>query len=78
MTTERDLSERLDELATLLESIVDSDSPQTVWEVAQELRKLSNEKYTPGSVSWADVKKQVNLTSTKKVYRDASNREMPF
>lgn len=75
--TNRELSERLEALAIKLEEIVDSDSPQAVWEVAQELRKLSTEKYTPGSTSWADLQQQLKKP-TKKTYTDKQGRSLPF
>lgn len=66
--TERDLSQRLEELAIKIEEIADSDLPNWPFElqtVAIELRKLSNEKYTVGHTSWEDVKK-VAKNPTKK------------
>jgi len=55
---QRELSQKLEELASLLE--VDS-HPSTIEKIVGELRKLSNENYAPGnSLSWDAVKpKQV-------------------
>lgn len=57
--TDRELSERLSILATIVEEVVNElgYSPALL-DVVQELRSLSNQKYTPGAVDWADVKKQ--------------------
>lgn len=57
---QRDLSEKLDELAGRLDEAVECDDPnwfRQVREVAAELRKLSNENYAPGnSMTWDEVK----------------------
>ncbi len=56
---QRDLSEKLERLAISLEMICSSDSQdhQVVWNIAQELRELSNENYAPGnSVTWDEIK----------------------
>lgn len=55
---QRDLSEKLEKLADLLE--IDN-HPSSIEKVIKELRKLSNENYAPGnSLSWDAVKpKQV-------------------
>ncbi len=48
---QRDLSEKLDELARRLEDEFDC------YEIAAELRKLSNENYAPGnSTTWEAIK----------------------
>lgn len=57
---QRDLSQKLEDLATLLEGIpyqtIEGDQT-VITTVAQELRKLSNENYAPGnSLSWDAVK----------------------
>jgi len=71
----RELSEALDALASRLESVVDSDDPATVLEVAQELRRLSNEKYAPGnSATWAEIQPK----KAKKTFTDKTGRKMPF
>ena len=74
--TDRELSERLSALAGKIEEIVNElgEAPGLL-EVIDELRKLSNEKYTPGHTSWADLKKKVQ--STKRTYRQGE-KEMPF
>ena len=56
---QRELSERLEELANQLETWMNNDeaSERIVYEVMQELRKLSTENYAPGSsLSWDTVK----------------------
>lgn len=57
---EREFSQKLEDLANKLDEISDSDEAnwfREVRTVAQELRKLSNEKYAPGnSLSWDAVK----------------------
>lgn len=66
--TERELSQKLDELATTLDNISDSDSAdwfREVRSVAKELRTLSGLKYTVGAVSWDDVKMQAKPTKSK-------------
>lgn len=48
---ERELSQRLDELATMLEEGYDRD------DIIAKLRKLSNESYAPGnSTTWEAIK----------------------
>lgn len=72
--TERELSEKLSELAGRIESNLENlegRPPAAIWEhllnVAKELRSLSNEKYTPGSVTWDDVKKTtLNQPNTRR------------
>lgn len=77
---ERTLSEKLDDLATRLESVVQyfsgyDDNHEEIENIAQELRKLSKETFAPGnSVSWSDIKPQTN----KKVYTDKSGKKLPF
>jgi hypothetical protein len=75
---DRDLSEKLEELARRLETVVDGSLFNLETEVAaitQELRELSKQKYAPGnSVSWSDVKPK----STKKIYTDGKGRKSPF
>lgn len=72
---QRDLSEKLEELALLLEA--DHGIEGTIKTVVTELRKLSNENYAPGNgLSWGDVKpkpvkKQGGFTSK-------SGKTMPF
>lgn len=78
--TDRELSQRLAELAYQLETIADSDMPNWFTEiriVSDELRELSNQKYTPGHTSWQDVRKVAN-SSKKKEYRDSKGRITPF
>jgi hypothetical protein len=58
--TERELSQKLEELATRLES-----EPDDFMDIAAELRKLSALKYTPGHTSWDDVKKQAKPTKSR-------------
>lgn len=75
---QRDLSEKLDKLATKLEELrYDSEDLETdLQKVADQLRKLSTENYAPGnSVSWADLKpKSVNKKFTDKT----TGKELPF
>ena len=66
---ERNLSEKLEELARRLEDGHDRH------EIAQELRKLSTEKYAPGnSASWKDIAPQKNKSYTDK----KTGRKLPF
>lgn len=52
---QRDLSEKLEELANLLEA--DHGVEGTIEDVVKELRKLSNENYAPGnSMTWNEIK----------------------
>lgn len=57
---QRELSSKLEELASALDGAVESDSSdwfRTVREVSVELRKLSNENYAPGnSTTWEAIK----------------------
>lgn len=72
--TERELSEKLSELAGRIESNLENlegRPPAAVWsnllDVAKELRQLSNKKYAPGSVTWDDVKKTaLNQPNTRR------------
>lgn len=51
---ERELSEKLDDIASRLERC---DNVYQAYDIAEEIRKLSNEKYAPGSsLSWDAVK----------------------
>lgn len=70
---QRDLSEKLDKLATRLE---EAEEWLDVKKIVTELRRLSNENYAPGnSVSWADLKpKSVNKKFTDKT----TGKELPF
>lgn len=71
MASERELSERLEELADRLEYAA-GDWDKTM-DIAEEIRKLSTEKYAPGnSMSWKDVKPK------KTVKKDKFGRELPF
>lgn len=72
----RELSEKLDELATKLDKAGDVGYRKIMNEVAEELRKLSNEKYAPGnSLSWSDVRpKSVNNTFTD----TKTGKKLPF
>lgn len=74
---QRELSEKLDALATELEAWGNNDdiSDGVVFKVAEELRKLSNENYAPGNgMAWSDIKpKPVNKT-----FVDKSGKKLPF
>lgn len=73
MANERELSEKLAEIASVLENLT-GDNEAVCYDLAQQLKKLSNEKYAPGnSVAWKDVKPK----SSKKSYSQ-SGRQMPF
>lgn len=55
----RELSERLDQLATRLEG-----NPESYLEIVEELKKLSNQEYAPGnSLSWDAVKPKAVVKS---------------
>lgn len=72
---ERELSLKLDEIASLLE--IDN-HPSTIERVIKELRKLSNENYAPGnSLSWDAVKPK---TAVKKQggFISKSGKTTPF
>lgn len=80
MPTERELSEQLDNLAAKLDYAVECDLPswfRDVQEVANELRRLANEKYTPGSTDWNALKQQITQPSGKKTYTQNGKRA-PF
>lgn len=72
---QRTLSERLEELATRLQTMIASDDEEhTIQTVIDELRKLSTENYVPGnSLSWKEIKPKANKTFT-----DKSGRNLPF
>lgn len=54
---QRDLSEKLETLAKILEENCNGSDDFAIRSVAEELRKLSNENYAPGnSLSWDAVK----------------------
>lgn len=57
---QRELSEKLEDLANKLDEVSDSDSAdwfRVVRSVSQELRKLSNENYAPGnSTTWDAIR----------------------
>lgn len=85
--TNRELSEKLYELGSKLEQIAEgdhtrSDSKRILFEIADELHALSNEKYTPGHTSWADLKGQVpkkpNQPSKTMKYTNKTGRQLPF
>lgn len=66
--TERELSQKLEELAGKIEEVADSDDPnwfRELREIAKELRRLSNQKYVPGSVSWDDIKTTAKSTKNR-------------
>lgn len=66
---QRELSEKLEALATRLES-----EPDDFMAIADELRKLSNENYAPGNgLSWG----QVAPKSDKKSFSQGGKRS-PF
>lgn len=87
--TNRELSEKLSLLGCKIEETIgrrffpppDSQEYEQIHEVllgiARELHALSNENYSPHT-SWAEIKKQVQSSNTKKKFYDSSNREMPF
>lgn len=68
---QRELSEKLEALAVQLENL---DNVYQAQEVADELRKLSNENYAPGNgLSWGAVAPK----STKKGFYQ-SGKKSPF
>lgn len=74
---QRDLSQKLEELATQLEAWGNDDdiSDGVVFKVAEELRKLSNENYAPGNgMAWSDIKPK----AAKKTFTDKSGKKLPF
>lgn len=76
---ERELSAKLERLAISLEAICSSDNQdhQVVWNVAQELRELSNENYAPGnSLSWDAVKPKT--VKRQGGFKSKSGKTMPF
>lgn len=73
----RELSEKLDSLATELESCLGGDKKdlEIVAEIAKELRTLSNQSYAPGNgMSWNDVKPK----ATNKTFTDKNGKKLPF
>lgn len=80
---QRDLSEKLDELAQKLERLEDhirydlAEDIGSVETIAQELRKLSKENYVPGnSLSWDAVKP--NKPTKKTGFVSKGGKRMPF
>lgn len=79
----RELSEKLSQLAEKIESAIESEPPNylPLKEVANELRKLSNEKYEPNN-AWAGLKEATETwqktAPKKKKFTDRSGKEMPF
>lgn len=78
--TERELSEKLDTLATRLEELRynfsgDLEKKAELQAIVVELRTLSNQKYTPGNTSWSDLKQ---AAKPKKNYTDNRGRDLPF
>lgn len=70
---QRDLSEKLDELATRL---VDANEDRlAILRIAEELRKLSNENYAPGNGTTWDA---ITPKNTKKIFKDKLGRTQPF
>ncbi len=71
---DRDLSEKLDAIASKLE-VLSTDHIELI-PIIKELRELSNEKYAPGnSLTWTDV----NPKAVKKVYMDkTTGKKLPF
>ena len=72
--TDRDLSLKLEELAGRIEGTINALNringlrtavPDELGDISAELRFLANQKYTPGSVSWDDVKNQSNSTKNR-------------
>lgn len=77
MSNERDLSEKLADIADRLEKVNLSleGNEVAIASIAAEIRTLSNEKYAPGnSQTWKDIKPK----SSKKTYTDKSGRITPF
>lgn len=71
----RELSEKLDSLATRLTKAGDVGYRKIMEEVAEELRNLSNQSYAPGNgMSWNDVKPK----SVNKTFTDKSGKKLPF
>jgi len=69
--TERELSQKLEEIAGRIEEVIGWDgtlfaSQEALFEISKELRCLSNQKYTAGSLSWDDLK--TNAKPTKKKF----------
>lgn len=73
MANERELSEKLEDIARRLENC---DNVYQAYEIAEEIRALSTQAYAPGnSVSWKDIKPK----STNKTYTDKkTGRKLPF
>jgi hypothetical protein len=66
--TNRELSEKLSNIADRLGEVVFSSkisSQITIEEIIRELRKLSNENYSPHTL-WSEVKKQAQKPPSKK------------
>lgn len=71
--TERELSQKLEELAGKIEEYLTNPNglpPPTIWshlfDVAKELKSLSNQKYSPGnSMDWSDLKNQAKPTKNR-------------
>lgn len=75
---ERDLSQKLEELAKLLLSVGDVDYRKIMEQVAEELLKLSNENYAPGnSLSWNEIKPKP-ITKPKGGFISNTGKKLPF
>jgi hypothetical protein len=73
---QRDLSEKLEELANILENESD-EVTQIILYVATELRKLSNENYAPGnSLGWEAI--QPKPAKKQGGFISKSGKKSPF
>lgn len=75
---QRELSEKLDALATKLENwFADDEVPEgIIYEVMQELRTLSNQEYAPGNnTTWEAIKPK---PAAKKTSFHQTGKRMPF
>lgn len=81
--TDRELSKKLCKLACELNELSEgnqsnSEYQRKLTQIADELHELSNEKFSPGSTSWSELKKQADKPSGKPKYVNQQGREMPF
>lgn len=75
----RELSEKLDELATRIEDKAkEIDYSEDLKDIAAELRILSNQNYAPGnSLSW-DAVKPKPVVKTQGGFISKTGKKMPF
>lgn len=79
--TNRELSEKLYSLARQLEEIASGNvanttARRTISEISDELYELSDEKYSPGSTSWNDIKPPKK--AKKQSYINTAGKKLPF